>query len=253
MAVCIDDRTTKALGESVMERLRNLSFCIVGCGGTGAGFAEMLVRSGARHLTLIDGSKVKASGLNRVTAFCQEDIDQPKVQVLKKRLQRIRTRLCVVPLQDSFRSKENLIADYKIGQCVRDSVYNSDVVFIATDSNTSRLAIENLIGERPLDKPAMYLSCGVHVDRSSGTYFFECNWSPKTPAEKRDEEGYGPKNASYIAIVQEAVAVSFSMLLSHLQCNESSFKSYSRRYSASFLPVETVVNGKSSNSTQLYQ
>ena len=236
-----------------MERLHDLSFCIVGCGGTGACFAEMLVRSGAKRLTLIDGNKVKASGLNRVTAFCREDIGQPKVHALKERLWRIRAGLCIVPLHDSFRSADSLVAGYEIGQRVRDSVYDADVVFIATDSNTSRLALEKLIRERPSAKPAMYLSCGVHVDRSSGTYFFESNWKPKTPKNLRNDEGYGPENASYIAIVQEAVAVSFSMLLSHLTCGNGSFNSYLRRYDANFLPVETVVNGRSSNSTQSCQ
>lgn len=245
----IDERTTKALGEPVMERLRSLSFCVVGCGGTGAGFAEMLVRSGARRLTLIDGGKVKASGLNRVTAFYREDVDRPKVHVLAERLQRIRTGLCLTVLQDSFRRAEDITAGYELGQRVRDSVYGADVVFIGTDSNVSRLAVEKLIRERPLDNPAMYLSSGVRVDGSSGTFFFECNWSPKTPREEQDEVGYGPENASYMAIVQEAVAVSFSMLLSHLKRSESTFKSYSRRYGKSFMPVETVVDGRSSNST----
>ena len=251
--MCIDDRTTKALGEPVMARLRELSFCVVGCGGTGAGFAEMLVRSGARCLTLIDGDVVKASDLNRVTAFCRGDVGQPKVQALKARLQRIRDGLRIVPLRDSFRSANDLAAGHKIGQRVRDAVYDADVVFIATDSNTSRLAIEELLRERPSNKPAMSLSCGVHVDRRSGTYFFESNWKPKTPENLQDDRGYGPENASYIAIVQEAVAVSFSMLLSHLTSGNGSFKSYSRQYDANFLPIETVVNGKSSNSTRWCQ
>ena len=62
----LDDRTSKALGDKVMERLRSLRFCIVGCGGTGANFAEMLVRTGATRLALIDGAVVKEEDLNRV-------------------------------------------------------------------------------------------------------------------------------------------------------------------------------------------
>ena len=59
----IDDRTAKALGPDVMEKLRSLRFCIVGCGGTGANFAEMLLRSGARHFSLIDGRFVQKTEL----------------------------------------------------------------------------------------------------------------------------------------------------------------------------------------------
>ena len=75
----IDDRTVKALGDDVMGKLRSLHFCIVGCGGTGASFAEMLVRTGALRLTLIDGSRVEDSNLNRVFSFFPEDYGKRKV------------------------------------------------------------------------------------------------------------------------------------------------------------------------------
>ena len=34
----LNERTTAALGDELMERLRSLQFCIVGCGGTGSEF-----------------------------------------------------------------------------------------------------------------------------------------------------------------------------------------------------------------------
>ena len=199
-------------------------------------------------MILIDGSNVKASDLNRVSAFCREDVGKPKVEALEQRLLRIRDDLDISSLRDSFRDEKELAQDYEIGWHVRDAVHDADVVFIATDTNTSRLAIEGLLQARPSTKSAMYLSCGVHVDRGAGIYFFECNWSPKTPEHAARNEGYGPENASYIAIVQEATAVSFSMLLSHLKSGDSHFKSYSRRYDANLIPVGTCVEGKSSNS-----
>ena len=248
--MCIEDRTTKALGQQVMDKLRSLEFCIVGCGGTGAGFAEMLVRSGAKRLVLIDGDRVKPTDLNRTTAFGQRDVGEPKVAAVSDRLQKICSDLKITILHDSFREVQQITDRYDIGRRVRDAVHDADVVFIGTDTNSSRLAIERLIRCRPSDKPAMYLSCGIHVDRASGSHYFECNWSPKTPEERADDEGYGPENASYAAIVLEATAVSFSMLLSHLTSNDSSFRSYSRRYDATLTPVETFVGEKSNNNKQ---
>lgn len=245
--MCIEDRTTKALGQQVMDRLQSLEFCIVGCGGTGAGFAEMLVRTGATRLTLIDGNTVKASDLNRITAFCRRDVGRPKVCALEDRLQDIRNDLEVTTLHDSFREASQIAGDYDKGQRVRDAVHDADVVFIGTDSNSSRLAIERLIQCRPSDRPVMFLSCGIHVDRTLGLYRFECSWSPETPEQTAGDAGYGPENASYAAIVLEATAVSFSMLLSHIMSDESKFWSYSRRYDATLVPVETCVEGKSSN------
>ena len=108
------------------------------------------------------------------------------------------------------------------------------------------MAIEELCRSKI---PRMYLSCGVHIDRKEGEYFFVCIWSPKTPRESRAAEGYGPENASYAAIVHEATSVAFSMLLSHLSFPASAFRYYFRRYDRHFRPVETVVNGMSSDNT----
>lgn len=239
----IDDRTVKALGSDVMEKLQNLRFCIVGCGGTGANFAEMLVRSGARRLSLIDGRCVAETELNRVFSYDLDDVGTPKVEALKKRLHSIRPDADIAVLHDSFRTRENILDDYTIGQKVRDAAYDADVVFIATDTNSSRLAIEELCRSKT---KRMYLSCGVYISREEGEYYFECNWSPKTPEERRDDEGYGPENASYAAIVHEATSVTFSMLLSNLSLPDSDFRSYFRRYDRHFRPVETVFNGMSS-------
>ena len=243
----IDDRTSKALGEDIMEDLRSLRFCIVGCGGTGASFADMLVRTGALRLTLIDGSRVEDSNLNRVFSFFPEDCGKNKVEVLKKRLESIRPdRLKITAVPDSFRRLEDILDTHSIGQQVRDAVCDADVVFIGTDTNKSRLAIEKLSQDE--DK-RMYLSCGVRADAEAGVFELECAWLPETPPERDGDEGYGPENASFASIVHEAVSVAFTMLLSHLKRADSSFKSYYRRYDGNFQPVETVVNERSSSST----
>ena len=235
----LNERTTAALGGELMERLRSLRFCIVGCGGTGANFADMLVRTGARRLTLIDGGTVKESGLNRVLCFTEKDIEEPKVEVLERHLRAIAgNELDVCSLHDSFRRPDDILDNNIVGQRVRDAVHDADVVFIATDTNTSRLAIEELCREKD---GGMLLSCGVRVDREAGVYEYECAWSPKTPEDQADAEGYGPENASFASIVLEATSVAFTMLLSHLQCGKSRFRHYQRKYNANFVPVETSV------------
>lgn len=201
-------------------------------------FAEMLVRSGATRLTLIDGSKIKDTDLNRVFSFTSADIGDSKVEVLKKRLDSIRPGcLEVCTLQDSFRKRKGNLEGNSIGQQVRDAVHDADVVFVGTDTNTSRLAIEELCRDKD---SGMLLSCGVVVDRKLGVFEFECTWSPKTPVEHEDARGYGPENASFASILLEATSVAFTMLLSHLKYKNSAFKSYRKRYGANFQPVETI-------------
>ena len=247
--MAIDDRTKKALGNGIMEKLQNLVFCIVGCGGTGANFAEMLIRSGAKKLTLIDGDFVDDSNLNRVFSYSATDIDMPKVEALKNRLEIVRPDLHIRTFCDSFRTPENISEGYEIGQQVRDAVHDADVVFVGTDTGTSRIAVESLCREKI---GGMYLSCGVLVDRKSGRYAFECNWSPQTPAQHKDAEGYGPEGASFASIIQEATSVAFTMLLSHLVSAQSDFRSYVKEYDANFAPVEVLINEKPSGKIQLF-
>ena len=165
--------------------------------------------------------------------------------VLKSRLDSIRPGLEIRALRDCFRKREDILDGHLIGQRVRDAVHDADVVFVATDTNTSRIAVEELCRGKVVGK---ILSCGVLVDRESGVFELECNWSPRTPDERAGDEGYGPGNASFASIVHEATSIAFTMLLSHLTCADSGFKSYVRRYDANLQPVRTIVNGKSSDS-----
>ena len=235
----LDTRTAAALGGDMMDRLASLDFCIVGCGGTGANFAEMLVRTGATRLTLIDGANVKMSDLNRVFSFTVQDVGKPKVHVLANRLGAVgRPGLELNTLYDSFRRPDQILEGHTLGQSVRDAVHDADVVFAATDTNTSRLGIEELCRSK---LGGMLLCCGVYVDRRAGVYKYECAWEPKTPPEREEVRGYGPDNASFASIVLEATSAAFAMLLSHLKCGDSQFKRCRGQYDATFAPVETPV------------
>ena len=230
-----------------MQTLQSSRFCIVGCGGTGANFAEMLVRTGATRLTLIDGTTVEDSNLNRVFSYSYSDCGASKVHVLKRYLRSIRRGLKICVLEDSFRRPEDILEDHAEGQRVRDAVYDADIVFVGTDTNRSRLAIEELHRDKGR---GMLLSCGILVDRQAGRFEFECAWSPETPPERMEDEGYGPDNASFASLVQEATSVAFTMLLSHLRCAESDFRYYRRRYDACMRPIETVLSQESNGNTR---
>ena len=241
-----DDRTTKALGNEVTKKLRTMRFCVVGCGGTGGNFAEMLVRSGAERLDLVDGDSVDESNLNRVCSFAYGDIGASKVKALKARLEAIRPGVEVRALGSTFKERDHIVDD-PLGQTVRDAVYDADVVFIGTDTNRSRIAIEELVHSQP---GGTLLSCGIVVDRAKGVFEFECSWMPRTPCERAEDAGYGPDDASYGSLIIEATAVAFSMLLNHLADPSSCFKSYVRRYDVNFKPVVTLLNPDSNCNTQ---
>ncbi len=235
-----NDRTCKALGFKLMERLRSQSFCIIGNGGIGANFAEMLVRSGATRIRLIDGSMVERSNLNRTFGFTELDIESRKAKTLRKWLETIQPDgLSVTEMVASFRKlDETLPADRGTQNSIRLWIDCADFVLIATDTNQSRIAIEEYCRE----KKVQYASCGVYVDANEGVFEFECALNPVTPPDRSDDQDYGPENASYAAIVMEATSVLFSMMLNYMSPGRGKlWTRYVRTYDKDFLPINTII------------
>ena len=231
-------RTEAALGKGLMAKLSSLHFCIVGCGGTGATFAEMLIRSGAKNIDLVDGEDIDPTNLNRIFSFTLEDIGNKKANSLEKRLKLIEPEANVRSFKHHLISEENIVDGNSLAQAVRDCIHDADVVFIGTDNNKSRMICEDLCS---VMNEKMFLSVGIAVEDEKS--FFECTWKPETDEADKEREGYGPENASYISIVTEATSVAFSMLLHHLKNPESGeFKHYYREYDGNLMVSETRLN-----------
>ena len=71
-----------------LARLGTAHIGIAGAGGLGSNVAMLLVRSGVRHLTLVDHDAVEASNLNRQW-YVPDDIGLPKVEALAAHLYRL--------------------------------------------------------------------------------------------------------------------------------------------------------------------
>ena len=79
-------RTELLLGEEQMERIHKAKVLLVGVGGVGGYAAEMLVRSGVRHLSIIDMDEVQPTNINRQIIALHSTIGKPKVEVWRDRL-----------------------------------------------------------------------------------------------------------------------------------------------------------------------
>ena len=65
MEQAIFRRTELLVGEESMERLSGKRVIVFGVGGVGSWCAESLVRSGIRHLTIVDSDRVCITNINR--------------------------------------------------------------------------------------------------------------------------------------------------------------------------------------------
>ena len=82
----IFQRSELLLGAEAMDRIAEKRVIVFGVGGVGSWCAESLVRSGIRHLTIVDSDSVCASNINRQLMATTETIGRVKVDVLKDRL-----------------------------------------------------------------------------------------------------------------------------------------------------------------------
>lgn len=102
------ERTELLLGREKCERLGEAHVLIVGLGGVGAYAAEMLVRAGVGHLTLIDADKVQPSNINRQLCALHSTIGESKVDILARRFRDINPEIEIMPRAEFL--DENMVA-----------------------------------------------------------------------------------------------------------------------------------------------
>ena len=95
-------RTELLLGDELMERLGSKSVIIFGVGGVGSWCAESLVRSGIKHLTIVDSDRVCITNINRQLMATTKTVGQVKVDALKERLLSINPSAEITALQQIF-------------------------------------------------------------------------------------------------------------------------------------------------------
>ncbi|MCQ2229822.1 MAG: tRNA threonylcarbamoyladenosine dehydratase [Bacteroidales bacterium] len=107
-------RTELLLGHDNLARIQEAKVLIFGLGGVGSWCAEALVRSGIRHITMVDSDRVCATNCNRQLMATSKTIGQVKIEALKERLLEInpnadidaQQRIYDATTADSFKMEE---------------------------------------------------------------------------------------------------------------------------------------------------
>ncbi len=122
-------RTIDSWGEQNQEMLINTRIGIVGLGSVGSMVAESLARSGVRQFTLIDDDKVERKNLDRHMSATLEDIGKLKVDVVKRRIEKICTS----------RDIEIISKSQQVGkrECI-ELLCDCDVILCCVDNHNAR-------------------------------------------------------------------------------------------------------------------
>lgn len=99
-------RSERLLGPEALDRLKEIRVILFGVGGVGSWCAEALVRSGVRHITIVDGDRVAVSNINRQLMATTETVGEVKVEAMKRHLLTIAPDAEVVALDKVFQ-REN--------------------------------------------------------------------------------------------------------------------------------------------------
>lgn len=98
----IFQRTELLFGKTYIEKASQTNVILFGVGGVGSWCAEMLIRSGIGHLTMVDFDYVAISNINRQLPATTKTVGQIKVDVLKVRLQEINPTAEIIALQSVY-------------------------------------------------------------------------------------------------------------------------------------------------------
>lgn len=95
-------RSELLLGTDTLRRLGEVRVLIFGVGGVGSWCAESLIRTGVRHLTLVDADCVAVTNCNRQLMATTSTVGHPKVEALRERLLDIASAADIVARQEIF-------------------------------------------------------------------------------------------------------------------------------------------------------
>lgn len=150
------NRTTLLVGDAAMQRIADTRVIIFGVGGVGSWCAESLVRSGIRHLTIVDSDRVCITNVNRQSMATTRTVGRVKVDAMRERLLEINPAAEITAMQEIF------CAD------TADSFHLEDYDYVidAIDSLKDKLELILRCTQKPLPTthyplPTFYSSMGA--------------------------------------------------------------------------------------------
>lgn len=99
------ERTEMLIGDKALKKLKSSRILVVGLGGVGAYAAELICRSGAGSMTIVDGDKVHLSNINRQLIATTANFGKPKALIMADRLRSINPDLKLTVIDEYIKDE----------------------------------------------------------------------------------------------------------------------------------------------------
>ncbi|WP_316738532.1 HesA/MoeB/ThiF family protein [Pedobacter aquatilis] len=129
--------------KSGQEKLAKARVLIIGAGGLGVPLATYLASAGVGHIGIIDQDTISISNLHRQFLYTITDLNKPKVEILKTRLNQINPEVEITSYKENLNQNnaEKIIQDY-------------DIICDCTDDTETRILIGQISAAH--EKPLVY-------------------------------------------------------------------------------------------------
>jgi hypothetical protein len=141
----------QAFDKGTIERLRRLSFAVIGASGTGSPTIEQLMRLGAALIVSVDDDHMEERNVNRILNSTMEDVEKkrPKVEVLADAVERTGLGTRIIPLKKNLWDSDVV---REVAQC--------DIIFGCMDTVDGRYLLNAIATYYSIP----YFDIGVRLD-----------------------------------------------------------------------------------------
>jgi len=152
----MSERTSMLIGEAGVERLRNSSVLLVGCGAVGGYALEGLVRAGVGKIRVVDHDVFSESNMNRQILATTNTVGVPKVEAACERAKSINPEIQIEPL--------DILVNPETVSEILDGDF--DILVDAIDTLGNKIALLSAASDRGI---VTFSSMGaaLHIDTQS--------------------------------------------------------------------------------------
>jgi len=152
----MSERTSLLIGEAGVERLRNSSVLLVGCGAVGGYALEGLVRAGVGKIRVVDHDVFSESNMNRQILATTNTVGVPKVEAACERAKSINPEIQIEPL--------DILVNPETVSEILDGDF--DILVDAIDTLGNKIALLSAASDRGI---VTFSSMGaaLHIDTQS--------------------------------------------------------------------------------------